>query len=184
MSTKIIAIVAINEDGIIGCNNSIPWNVSEDLKHFKQLTTNNVVIMGRNTWESLGKKCLPNRINYVISKTGTFNLIENTHACVFTDIFYAIESAQLKYPTKDIFIIGGGSIYKQTLNIWDELYLTIINKEEVIKIEGDIVKLDEYPASINNLFSEVNSYATKCATYKKYQRKVIIKVNKKRVLYS
>ena len=62
-------ITAIDQNNGIGKNNSIPWNLPKDLKHFKDITENSFVIMGRNTWNSLPKKPLPNRINIIISST-------------------------------------------------------------------------------------------------------------------
>ncbi len=168
MSNKIIGIVAIGPQGLIGINNKMPWSVPEDLNKFKVITTNNVVIMGRKTWESLNKKCLPNRINYVISKSGNFDLVANTAAVCFCDIDNAINDAQLNYPDKNIFIMGGGSIYKQTLPIWDELYLTIISKDKIIYEQGDYTFFDlDY-----SKFNEVESLITEHATYKKLIRKV------------
>ena len=134
---KIIGIVAVSPEGIIAINNKMPWDVSEDLKYFKRTTHDSVVIMGRITWDSINRSCLPNRINYVISKLGNYSLVANTAAQVFTDIDFAINEAQLRYPEKDIFIIGGASLYKQTLHIMDELYISIINEENVNYCSGD-----------------------------------------------
>jgi dihydrofolate reductase len=168
---KIIAVVAVGPNGLIGIDNNIPWNVKEDLHRFKQLTLNHTVIMGRNTWESLNKTCLSNRINYVISKQGNLSLVSDTTAVCFSEIDYAIAESNLKYPNNNIFIIGGGSIYNQTLPIWDELYLTIINKDQINYVDGRRVYfLNEYPNFIRQ-FNEVDSITTEYATYKKYTRK-------------
>lgn len=177
---KLIGIVAVSPEGYIAINDKMPWNVSEDLKYFKSTTLNNVVIMGRVTWETLNKQSLPNRINYIVSNTASFNLISSTNATVFCDINRAIEQANLSYPEKDIFIIGGASIYKQTMPIWDELYLTIINKELVNYIDGPIKTLDNYPGILNKLFIETDSKTTQYATYKKYKRKITDSINSKR----
>lgn len=178
---KIIAVVAVASNGLIGINNKMPWKVSEDLQHFKVLTLNNTVIMGRNTWESLNKRCLPNRINYVVSKQGNFNLISNTCATCFSDINYAISESNLKYPSNNVFIMGGGSIYKQTLPIWDELYLTIINEDQIIYSEGHRTYLEDYPNKINKYFIEESSIKTAYATYKKYTRRATITSTKNKL---
>lgn len=170
---KIIAIAAIDDQGLLGINNKMPWHVPEDLQRFKSLTVGHTVIMGRKTWNSLNNKCLPNRTNYIISKEGNFSLVANTTATCFTDIQYAIEDSNLRYPKQNIFIIGGGSIYNQTLPIWDELYLTIINTDNINYIKGKkVFFLNEYPNFIKTYFIEVDSLTTEYATYKKYIRKV------------
>lgn len=178
--SKLIGIVAISPEGYIAINDEMPWNVPEDLRYFKSMTLNNVVIMGRLTWETLNKQSLPNRINYVVSSNATFNLISGTNAIVFYELNRAIEQARLSFPEKDIFIIGGASIYKQTMPIWDELYLTIINKELVRYKEGTIKTLENYPDSIDKLFIQTDSKTTQYATYKKYKRRITDSINSKR----
>lgn len=169
---KIIAIVAVGPEGLIAINGKMPWDVPEDLQRFKTLTVNNTVIMGRKTWESLNKRCLPNRTNYVVSRNGNFNLVANTSAICFADINYAISDSNIRFPNQDVFIIGGAQIYKHTLPIWDEIYLTIINKNTVNYTEGLKTFVEFYPNELENNFTEVANYITKDATYKKLIRKV------------
>jgi dihydrofolate reductase len=178
------AIVACSPEGIIAIDGAMPWNVPEDLKRFKRLTSNSVVIMGRRTWESLNEKSLPNRINYIVSKTIELDSIVNTGATCYTTIDYAIDEAQLIHPDRDIWIIGGASIYSQTLPICDELYLTIINKEQVCYHKGERTILQDYPYVVNNLFKEVSSVTSDYATYKKLIRRATDKKSKARSLYS
>ena len=104
-----IVIVAADENGIIGNNNEIPWKLPEDQKLFKQITTGHNVIMGRKTWQSLPKKPLPNRVNYVISSQ---NLVVS-NALVFNDLNEAIKNAS----ENKTFIIGGSEIYKLAFEI-------------------------------------------------------------------
>lgn len=122
---KVYPIVAMSINGVIGKDNKLPWSCKEDMKRFKELTTDNVVVMGRKTHESIGK-ILPNRINIVV--TSTVNIItsksEDLHFC--PDISSALLLADSF--NKKIFIIGGDTLYKQTIPLWDLLYLTIINK--------------------------------------------------------
>jgi dihydrofolate reductase len=115
MSKKII--VATDENGLIGKDNQIPWHMPVDLKYFKETTTGQVVIMGSNTYYSLGKP-LPNRKNVVISSRDL--QIEGV------EIFKTLEEALKKYD--DCFIIGGAKIYKYAIenNLVDEIYLTRI----------------------------------------------------------
>lgn len=122
---KVYPIVAMSINGVIGKDNKLPWSCKEDMKRFKELTTDNVVVMGRKTHESIGK-IFPNRINIVV--TSTVNIItsksEDLHFC--PDISSALLLADSF--NKKIFIIGGDTLYKQTIPLWDLLYLAIINK--------------------------------------------------------
>jgi dihydrofolate reductase len=181
---KIISIAAISPEGLLAIDGKMPWNIEEDLTKFSLLTQNNTVVMGRKTWESLGKKCLKNRINYVVTRKINTGLISGTSALIAPGIDEAISDSQLRYPLHDIFIIGGNEIYKQTMLIWDEIYLTIIKKEFINYTEGIETYLSVYYKDIDTIFEEVSSIETKYATYKKYKRRVTIKVNKERLFYS
>ncbi len=115
-------IVAMTKDRVIGKDNQMPWHISEDLKNFKRLTTGNTVIMGRNTYFSLGKP-LPNRNNIVISH-------EKMDA-EGVDVCYSIDEALEKarsYNT-EIFIIGGAMIYKTMLAYAERLYISYVKKD-------------------------------------------------------
>ena len=115
-------IVAVSEDWGIGKNNELLWHISEDLKRFKRLTTGNTVVMGKKTWESLPRRPLPQRKNIVL----TDNLTELFEGAVTA---YSIDEALSKCDKNDeIFIIGGGSIYRQFMPIADRLYITHVHK--------------------------------------------------------
>lgn len=115
-------IVAIEEGHGIGYQGYMPWpRLPNDMHWFKTITTNQIVIMGSVTWGSLGKP-LPNRINIVLSKN---NRIPADHC--FSDIDSAIEYCYTEYPEKEIFIIGGDSIYKQCMPKIDTFYITEIS---------------------------------------------------------
>lgn len=123
---KVYPIVAMSTNGVIGKDNKLPWSCKEDLKRFKEITTDNVVVMGRKTYESIGKP-LPNRVNIVVSSS-----IKQSSECI-SDNLYIVQTLNdglllANTFNKKIFVIGGGTIYKQTLPLWDELYLSIINK--------------------------------------------------------
>lgn len=146
---KIISAISKNNRGI-GFNNSIPWNSKIDLQFFKNITSkpnsNNILIMGHNTWKSLPFKPLPNRINVIISsKNKEFFNFNYHNVILFNDIYKALNYFHNSFnlltydnlPYKNIiddlkpnniFIIGGENIYKQTINFSDEIYLNIINK--------------------------------------------------------
>ena len=106
----IIHIFAHDLYNAIGGKSQVPLNIPEDLKRFKEFTTNNTVIMGRKTHESIGK-ILPNRQNLIVSKNGL-------------SISEAIEKAE----SDNIFIIGGGEIYAQTIDIVDSFVLSLVKR--------------------------------------------------------
>ena len=118
----ISAIVAVDYSWGIGYKGNLLEYIPEDLQYFKALTTNNVVIMGQNTWDSLPKKPLPNRGNIVI----TYDLHDSNDAN-----FWSMDKAKdfmLEHKDINFFIIGGGSIYEQLLPICDKVYITKIHK--------------------------------------------------------
>ena len=109
-------IVAVAENGVIGDKNSLLWHISEDLRNFKRITSGHPVIMGRKTFESLGRP-LPNRTNVVISRT-----TKHIEGCTVVD---SLEAAIAMFPKEEeVFIIGGAQIYALALNIADKFYLT------------------------------------------------------------
>ena len=114
MYISMIAAVSLN--AVIGVDNKLPWHLPKDLARFKELTLNNTVIMGRNTYESLPIRPLPNRQNIVVTR----NLNYSAPGCVVaSDIEDALDAA-----SHPIFIIGGASLYAQTLYLANDLYLT------------------------------------------------------------
>lgn len=132
--TTLSLIAALTKDArVIGLNNQLPWNYKEDMKRFRELTTGKVIVMGRKTYDSIGKP-LKNRVNVVITKNSNLK-IEGVQ--VVGDLHQAIECANTfieKFDLpKEIMIIGGQSIYEQTIDAAEKLYLTEINKN----YEGD-----------------------------------------------
>ena len=121
MDISIIVVVGRNNE--IGRNNELLCKLPADLKHFKELTTGHIVVMGRKTFNSLPKGALPNRTNIVLTRDKNLTF-EN--CIVFSSIEELIESQ--KY-NSEIFIIGGGEVYKQTLVLANKLYLTKIDAE-------------------------------------------------------
>jgi dihydrofolate reductase len=162
---KIAIIVAVAEKNVIGGENKLLWHLPADLKHFKELTTGHCIIMGRKTYESIGRP-LPNRTNIVISRNADLKI----EGClVFSSLEEAIEAAE-KIETKDkIWIIGGGEIYKQAMNLADELYMT----EVLIKVKGDTVfpKVDnkywEIESRYNHVPDEKNNHFYSFIRYEK-----------------
>lgn len=105
-------VVAVAENGIIGGNNQLLWKLSADLKHFKALTTGHVVVMGRKTYESIGRP-LPNRVNIVISRQSPAFFPEGVQVVASWEA--AKTRCQEQYPDKTCFVIGGGEIYRLAL---------------------------------------------------------------------
>ena len=113
-------IVAIANQNVIGKDNKLIWHLPEDLKHFKNLTTGHCILMGYNTYKSIGKP-LPNRTNIVVSRT-----IKELNGCfVCNSVEVGIDFAKQQNET-ELFVIGGASIYKYCAekNIIDRIYLT------------------------------------------------------------
>ena len=112
----IALIVAVAENGVIGGDNCLLWHISEDLKHFKTVTTGHPVVMGRKTFESLGRP-LPNRRNVVITRQNI--------AIEGCEVAHSLEEAlALFQPEEKVFVIGGAQIYRQALPLCKEFYLT------------------------------------------------------------
>lgn len=116
-------IVAIAENNAIGKDNGLIYWLPNDLKRFKSLTTGNIIIMGRKTFESLPKGALPNRRNIVLSRQSKSDAFAGAEC--YTTLQDALEACT-NDADKDIYIIGGASVYKQALEIADQLCLTYI----------------------------------------------------------
>lgn len=126
-------IVAVTENNMIGRDNELIAYLSDDLKHFKKITTGHTVVMGRKTYESIGK-ALPNRRNVVLTRNVNYKA-EN--CVVLSNVNDAISMCR---EDEEVFIIGGGSLYREMWNIADRLYITRIHTN----IDGDtsIPKID------------------------------------------
>lgn len=124
---KISLIAAMAKNRVIGQDNKMPWHLPADLKHFKAVTLGKPVIMGRLTYESIGK-ALPGRDNIVISRRENYQLND---ACVVPNIDDAISVAQKS--SDDVMVIGGGTIYQEFIAKATHLYLTFIDLE----VSGD-----------------------------------------------
>ena len=129
---KISHVVALSNNNVIGVDNNLPWNLKSDLAHFKSYTSNKIIIMGRKTFESIGRP-LPNRTNYVVSTT--INDIEGVK--IFSSTNEAVKEAYKEcslMQKNEIVIIGGGYLFRETLNDINKLVLTRVDCD----INGDI----------------------------------------------
>jgi dihydrofolate reductase len=143
-------IVAASQNGIIGYKNNIPWHIPEDLQHFKKITQNSIIIMGRKTYESLPNGPLPNRLNIVLTRTPEKNDNENV---IFTNIDNLFTNI-IKHKTEKqkVFVIGGCEIYSLLIRYCVLLHITIIYDD----VKGDCMFpiSGEYIQSYYNLIDK------------------------------
>ena len=117
------AIAAMSLNRAIGRDNKLPWHLPEELRWFKKMTTGHVIVMGRKTWESIGRP-LPNRETIVVTRSA------------LSDIRTVPSLAEIDSAgdSRDYFIIGGAQLFKEALPLCSEVYLTIVKRE----VEGDV----------------------------------------------
>lgn len=125
MKPRLTLVVAVSENGIIGRDGGLPWRLPEDLKHFRRITLGNTVLMGRKTFESLGKP-LEGRGNWVLTRDAAF---APAGAQVFRDLDAALAAAT----QGELLVIGGAELYRQTLPLASRLELTQVHAQ----VEGD-----------------------------------------------
>ncbi len=131
---KVSMIVAASANNVIGAGGRLPWHLSEDLRRFKQITMGKPMIMGRATWESIGK-ALPGRHSIVLTR-------QRDYKADGADVVNSPEAAlELAREADEVMIIGGGKVYEQLLPMTDRIYLTRIHAE----VDGDTFfpELDE-----------------------------------------
>jgi len=169
-------IVAIDNKSGIGKNGKIPWNCKEDLKHFSKITTgsgNNAIIMGKNTWESIGSKCLPNRVNIVLSTSLKKNKSTNPDY-IFNNINDLINYCK-SLDHDNYWIIGGQEIYKSFLekDICTSCYIT--------KIENNYNCDRTFP--IDMCYNKmILDSVTKLYTDLKYETRIFKYINNNKIL--
>lgn len=159
------AIVAATENGVIGKGNEIPWYLSGDFKYFKKTTMNHHIIMGRNTYKSIGKP-LPKRTNVVLTRD-PFYVVQD---CLMAHSIQ--EALELAYDNgeTEAFIIGGGAVYEQAMPFLDKIYLTVVHTT----LEGDTffpplpTELWQETAAIFNTADEKNDFDY---TFKQFVKK-------------
>lgn len=121
---EVVIVAAVARNGIIGRDNALPWRLPEDLRHFKATTLGKPVIMGRKTWESLGRP-LPGRLNLVVSRNAAY-------AAEGGEVVGSLEAALARAAAvgaPEACIIGGGELYRQALGLADRLILTEIDRD-------------------------------------------------------
>jgi dihydrofolate reductase len=130
---KVYHVVAMAKNRVIGKENKLPWHFSSDLKYFKRLTIGSPIIMGRKTFESIGR-VLPGRKNIVLSRTAKQAPCDQTEDGQGPYYFRSLDQALKNVDADKCFIIGGSSIYEQSMHRIDGIYLTQIEAE----FEGDV----------------------------------------------
>ncbi len=123
---KVSMIVACSENGIIGKDNDMPWRISRDLKNFRKITTGHAVVMGRKTFESIGK-ALPNRMNIVLSRDKNFRAENIKSVCHVEEVFSVAKDSGYEH----LIIMGGGEIYRLFQSYVTYIYMTKIHAEIV-----------------------------------------------------
>ncbi|WP_099158307.1 dihydrofolate reductase [Virgibacillus ndiopensis] len=116
-------LLAMDRNQLIGSQNDLPWHLPSDLKFFKEVTTGHTIIMGRKTYESIGKP-LPNRVNVVITR----NQAEYPEKVKVIDNIETVLDWNRNHPSEEFFIIGGGTIFDQVLPHADRMYITYIDE--------------------------------------------------------
>ena len=150
----ISVIVAFSKNNVIGKDNALLWRLSNDLKRFKSLTTGHAIVMGRKTYESIGRP-LPNRNNIVLSKS--LDAIEGG------DVVDSLEDA-IKLGLEldeDVFVIGGGKVYYQAIDLADNLYITEVDADisgdtyfpDIKPEDWEIVSVEEHTADEKNEYN-------------------------------
>ena len=151
---KVVIIAAIANNGVIGAAGKIPWHISDDLKRFKRLTLGHPVVMGRKTYDSLGKP-LPGRRNIVLTRGPAIPSVE---------CFAGLDAALATCQTETVFIIGGAELYRQALPLANTLLLTHVHRQ----VDGDA----RFPDFDRNRWQEVTREDYPDYSFVEYRRPV------------
>ena len=163
--SKISIIAAVSDNYAIGKSNNLPWHLPADLKHFRQLTTGHAVVMGKRTFESLPNGPLPNRKNIVLTSVMSEGVNERYfEADSLEDAFYLCEKEE------HVFIMGGATVYKQSIDKVDSMYITWVHNNFNADAFFPEINFDEWVevSKEEHLPDEKNEYAF---TFSYYERK-------------
>lgn len=132
---KIAIVVAHSKNRVIGCQGEIPWHYPNDLRNFRELTNNHVVIMGRKTYESIPEKYrpLPNRHTVILTKNPTYH-VDHTDVSVCDSVEKALMVANMRSRKDTIFVAGGAEVYNLFMPMAKIIYSTIIQQQ----VDGDV----------------------------------------------
>ena len=158
----ISSLVAMNGNRLIGVNNDLPWKLKDDLEHFKNYSMHKPIVMGRNTYDSIGRP-LPNRTNIIVSNT--LSEVDDCHIC--KSLQEAISLAE-KYTNDEIILIGGARIFEEGMQIINKLVISWVDADH---LEGDIFfpefSMNEWTEVTNDFYnkSAVNEFAFRITEY-------------------
>lgn len=158
--SRLSLIVAMAKNRVIGADNTLPWHLPADLKHFKALTMGHHIVMGRKTYESIGKP-LPGRTTVVVTRNANYSV---PGVIVASSLEVAISACG---NDEEIFVIGGAELYRQAIKLADRIYLTEIDAD----IPGDAHftefdrKLWQETGRVNNVPDEKNLYSYHFVVY-------------------
>lgn len=148
MTFRINHIVAMAENRVIGRAGGMPWHIPEDFKFFKTTTMGHAMIMGRKTWDSIGRP-LPGRLTIVVTRNSNFKApAEVVIKATLEDAISHCRQHQQQWGS-ECFIVGGGELYKQSMSVVDRVYLTLIHKS----IDGDTT-YPEIPETFRKISEE------------------------------
>ncbi|MCR4789546.1 MAG: dihydrofolate reductase [Treponemataceae bacterium] len=159
-------IAAFSENKVIGCSGKIPWNLPEDQKNFKELTSGNIVIMGRKTFAEIYEKFghpLKNRFTLLLSSTMK---IEEENCHTVNNLKEALSFANTNFPDKEIFICGGEEVFRQALPLVEKMYISHIP----LTSEGDAF-FPDFDTKLFEIISEKEVQDKIPFTYRIYKRK-------------
>ena len=125
-------ICAMDENMVIGVNNNLPWHLPEDLKYFKRTTMGNSIIMGRKTFESIGRP-LPGRTNIIVTRNPDYEVENARTVGSITDAIELAENTAFIDGSTEAFVIGGAELYKEALPLVNRMHLTMVHAE----VDGD-----------------------------------------------
>lgn len=167
---KISIIAAFNPQFIIGINGKMPWHIPEDLKRFKRLTMGKPIIMGRKTWESIGSKPLPGRLNVVISRSMPPFTGENRHSVVKAESLGSALEWLSFCDEKEVFIIGGERVYAKAIPWAHRMYLTAVDKEFPAISDSDEVAYFPIKAADRSEWSRTSREVFDAYTFSTWER--------------
>ncbi|HTL11806.1 MAG TPA: dihydrofolate reductase [Bdellovibrionota bacterium] len=140
--SRIALVVAMSENRVIGREGALPWRLPEDLKRFKEITMGQTILMGRKTYESIGR-LLPGRTHLIVSRSAGYDV---PGARVFGDLESALAAAKGEW----VYVIGGGEIYRQAMPLAERLYVTHVHAQ----VEGDTEFPEIPPAQFREMAEE------------------------------
>lgn len=166
---KIVIIVAVSENGIIGRDGDMPWKLSTDLKRFKALSMGKPLVMGRKTFESVGSKPLPGRPHIIVSRSRGFDMPGVESAASLEDALERAKIIARETGVDEVCVVGGGEIYRQAMGLADLLHVTHV--ETAVDGDTSFPQIDPQMFEVIEETSvpagEKDNYPTRYAIYRR-----------------